>query len=76
MLNPNLYLGLSVVLSIIVSIVVKKPEYLMIGVLAITNAFGLFAIDSISIMTLICCNFVIVLLLAIQIVLDRILNRE
>ena len=76
MLNPNLYLCLSVVLSIIVSIVAKKPEYLMIGVLAITNAFGLFAIDSISIMTLICCNFVIVLLLAIQIVLDRILNRE
>ena len=75
-LNPNLYLCLSVVLSILVSILAKKLEYIMIGILAIANAICLFAIDSLSVMTLICSNFVIVLLFAIQIILDKVLNRE
>ena len=48
----------------------------MIGILAIANAICLFAIDSLSVMTLICSNFVIVLLFAIQVILDKVLNRE
>ena len=57
-------------------ILTKNMEYIVLGILSIANAISIFHIDSISIMAAICSSFVVILLFSLQVIFDKILNKD
>ena len=74
-LYPNLYVIMSIVLIIIISIVSKKFDYIFLLIQILLGSIYIMSISINSLLYISCICFAFILLFAIEIIVDKILTR-
>ncbi len=74
-LYPNLYVVISIVLIIIISIVSKKLDYIFLLVQILLSSLYIMSISINSLLYISCICFAFILLFAIEIIVDKILTK-
>lgn len=75
-LNSNFFTGLSIVLIILIAIISKRKEYLFLALIVLLNSTYLMSISINSILYISCISSAIIVLMFVQIVLNRIINER
>ena len=74
-LYPNLYVIMSIVLIIIISIVSKKFDYIFLLIQILLGSIYIMSISINSLLYISCICFAFILLFAVEIIVDKILTR-